>query len=330
MALLRLLRASGIPVPEVVFFCSDPENPLGYEYNCLERIPYPSLADIWVNLTPTQLDYVLDQFVDIFIKLFVIQVPRNHGSLALDGRSGPVIEETMWQLPDIQRYFHAEPHRLTDETFETLNPTDFYASWTAYISAFLKTYHHVISIHPAVEFLKDVLEPLQQLITALDAAEAPWVRRLRDTPALRGRLFHGDFHFGNILADDDGTIKAVIDWEFAGIGAPFASRSSLVRNAVAYLAYCHKDSPAAQPVIDTWEGEFQARLAKRAPDIAAAWRQEADRDAVLGLEGNALSDIREYLRACLEVGVRGVGRVEKARGDWKKVVEQSLTTLGYR
>lgn len=37
MALLRVLRASGIPVPEVVFFCSDPDNPLKYEYNCLER-----------------------------------------------------------------------------------------------------------------------------------------------------------------------------------------------------------------------------------------------------------------------------------------------------
>ncbi|KAJ7512586.1 kinase-like domain-containing protein [Mycena galericulata] len=330
MALLKLLRASGIPVPEVVFFCSDPDNPLKYEYNCLERVRYPSLEEIWPTLSPAQLDRVLDQFVDIFIRLFSTSVPPNHGSLALDGNPGPVIEETMWQLPDIQRYFHADPYNLTDETFASINPTEpGYTSWPAYVSAFLKKYHHVISIHPAVDFLRDLLEPLQGLITTLDAAEAPWVRRLRDEPALRGRLFHRDVHFGNILADRDGTIKAIIDWEFAGIGASFASRSSLISNCVGYLRY--KYSPnvpdGAQVIIDTWEAEFLSRLAERAPIIATTWKHETDQDAVLGVEGQALSNIREYLRSCLEVGVRGAGRVEMARGSWKTVVEENLKIL---
>ncbi|KAJ7716079.1 kinase-like domain-containing protein [Mycena metata] len=232
MAMLAVLRASGIPVPEVVFFCSDPDNPVGYEYNCLERIPYPSLVETWVNLLPPQLDRVLDQHVDIFIKLFSINVPRNHGSLTLSGNSGPVLEETMWSLPDIHRYFNAEPYNLRDETFATLNPTGFYTTWPDYISAFLKTYHHIVSIHPVVNFLRDILEPLQRLIEVLDTAEAPWVQRLRNSPALRGRLFHRDFHFGNILSDREGTIKGIIDWEFAGIGVSFAKRSSMMRNCV--------------------------------------------------------------------------------------------------
>ncbi|KAJ6590412.1 kinase-like domain-containing protein [Mycena vulgaris] len=328
MALLNTLHASGIPVPEVVFFSSDSKNPLQYEYNCLQRISYPSLADIWTTLSSSQLDHVLDQFVDIFIKLFSADVPPNHGSLALDGRSGPVIEETMWQIPDIKRYFHAEPYNLTNETFATLNPTEFYSSWPSYISAFLKTYHHIISIHPAVNFLQDLLEPLQRLITALDSADAPWVRHLRDTPTLRGRLFHRDFHFGNILADHDGTIKAIIDWEFAGIGPSFPRRSSLIANCVGYLAYSADVPVGAKVIIDTWEAEFLSRLGERAPEIAATWARETDLDAVLGVEGQALSKIREYLRSCLEVGVRGVGRVEMARGAWKEVVEKNLKTLG--
>jgi hypothetical protein len=49
-------------------------------------------------LSPEQLDDVLDQIVDCFLKIFAIQVPSNHGSLSLDGGSGPVLEETMWQL----------------------------------------------------------------------------------------------------------------------------------------------------------------------------------------------------------------------------------------
>ncbi|KAJ7154791.1 kinase-like domain-containing protein [Mycena filopes] len=327
MAMLDVLKASGIPVPEVAFFCSDPDNPVGYEYNCLEKIPYPSLAETWVNLSPAQLDGVLDQYVDLFIKLFSINTPRNHGSLALDGNSGPVIEETMWTIPDIHRYFNAEPYNLTNETFATLNPTAFYTTWPAYISAFLKTYHHVVSIHPGVDFLKDILEPLQHLIDLLDAAKAPWVKRLSDSSALRSRLFHRDFHFGNILADENGIIKGIIDWEFAGIGVSFARRSSMMRNCVGYLR-CLPDAPeGAQNLIDTWEAEFLTRLEQRAPAIAATWIHETNQEAVLGVEGQALSNVRECLRGALEVGVRGDPRVELARREWKETVVRGLETL---
>ncbi|KAJ6571950.1 kinase-like domain-containing protein [Mycena capillaripes] len=328
MALLRILRAGGVPAPEVVFFSSDPDNAVGYEYNCLERIAYPSLADTWMNLSLAQLDRVLDQFVDIFMKLWLLDVPHTHGSFALAGTPGPVIEETMWTLPDIARYFHAPPYNLTSETFATLNPTSFYASWPSYICAFLQTYAHIIAIHPAVDWLRDLLPSLQRLISVLGAAEEAWVQRLRDTPELRGRLFHRDFHFGNILADGEGTVKAVIDWEFAGIGPSFTSRASPIRNCIGYLAYLPASPAHTQTLIDTWEAEFQARLGQRAPDIAAQWAAETDREGVLGAEGQALSDLREYLRSCLEVGVRGVGRVEMARGVWKEVVVRSLGTLG--
>jgi aminoglycoside phosphotransferase (APT) family kinase protein len=48
-----------------------------------------------------------------------------------------------------------------------------------------------------------------------------WVRRLRDEYGLKGRLWHRDMHFGNILADEEGEIKGIIDWEFAGVGVCF-------------------------------------------------------------------------------------------------------------
>ncbi|KAF7335993.1 APH domain-containing protein [Mycena sanguinolenta] len=292
MALLRVLRAAGIPVPEVVFFCADPDNPLKYEYNCLERISYPSLADTWPRLSPAQLDFVLDQSVDIFIKMWSIDVPRMHGSLRVDGTSGPVIEETMWTLPDITRYFHAAPYNLTAETFATLNPTESYTSWPAYICAFLRTYAHVVAIHPSVDWLRDLLPPLQRVITILatDSADMPWVRRLCDTPELLPRLFHRDFHFGNILADEAGSIKAVIDWEFAGIGPSLASRASPTRNILGYFRTLPASSrpPNTQHLIDTWEAAFLARLAERSPEIASQWARELDRATVLGVEGGSV------------------------------------------
>lgn len=120
--------------------------------------------------------------------------------------------------PDILRYYHAAPYNLTRESFATLNPCGWYPSWVAYISAFLKCYYHVILVHPSVSFLSCLLGPLQRLIEKLDNREIDWVRRLRDEKGLQGRLWHRDLHFGNLLADEEGNIRAIIDWEFSGVG----------------------------------------------------------------------------------------------------------------
>ncbi|KAJ6454584.1 phosphotransferase enzyme family-domain-containing protein [Mycena sanguinolenta] len=334
MALLRVLRAAGIPVPEVVFFCADPENPLKYEYNCLERISYPSLADTFSSLSPAQLDLVLDQSVDLFIKMWSIDVPRIHGSLRIDGTSGPVIEETMWTL--CPRHHPLLPRHAVQPCRRNFRHPQSNGIVHAYICAFLRTYAHVVTIHPSVDWLRDLLPSLQQVITILatDSADTPWIGRLRDAPELLSRLFHRDFHFGNILADE-AAIKAVIDWEFAGIGPSLASRVSPTRNILGFLRTLPASSrpPNTQHLIDTWEAAFSARLAERAPKMASQWARELDRATVLGVEGEALSDLREYLRACLEIGVRGeeawgVGKMETAKGTYRDVVVKSLRILG--
>ncbi|KAF7291905.1 APH domain-containing protein [Mycena indigotica] len=331
IAFLQLLQNSKIPVPQVVFFSSDLNNSLGYEYDCVERIQHPCLSEVWSTFSSRQLDKILDQLVEIFLELSAVDVPRVYGSLALNSQPAPVLEETMWQIPDIERYFYAPPYNLQLETFLSLNPGGFYTSWPEYISAFLKTYHHIISIHPSVQFLSTILDPLQALINILDSAEASWVQSLRDSPRLRPRIAHRDLHFDNILVDADGTIKAVIDWEFAGIGAAFSSRSSIIDNCTGFLRHhgFYPDNPIAKLIVDTWPTEFQTRLERRAPEVAAIWAQTIDRDTVLGVEGNALSDVREYLRACLEVAIRGHERTEKAKTDWKEVVVKNLQVLGF-
>ncbi|KAJ7794291.1 hypothetical protein B0H14DRAFT_2923467 [Mycena olivaceomarginata] len=240
MALLRNLRAAGIPVPDVVFFDADANNPLKYEYNCLECMHVPSNICEGQDKKIYFLDSVLNQLVDIFIKMWTIDVPQMHGSLRLDGTSGPVIKETMWTLPDITRYFHAPPYNLTSETFGSLNPTNSYMSWPA----------------SALDWLRDLLPPLQRVITILTVGEAPWVQRLRDAPELCACL-----------------IKAVIDWEFAGIGPSFASRVSPLHNLLGYLRSLPATSrpPNTQELIDTWEAKFTSCLAAQAPEIAAQW-----------------------------------------------------------
>lgn len=122
--------------------------------------------------------------------------------------------------PDIKRYFHDEPHNLTSETFETLNPTGSYTSWVQYISAFLQSYLHVMSIHPNLSHLHHLQDPLQKLIDKLEEKSSPetWIEELRHEAGLKGRLWHRDLHLGNFLGDTEGKIHGIIDWEFAGVG----------------------------------------------------------------------------------------------------------------
>ena len=80
-------------------------------------------------------------------------------------------------------------------------------------------------------------------------------------------------------------------------------------------------------IIETWPSQFSTRLKAREPDLAEKWIYESNREKILGEKGQVLSDVREYLRSCIEVGVRGWGNVEAGKGKWTKIVEKSLKML---
>jgi hypothetical protein len=268
--------------------------------------------------------------------------------------SGPVLEETMWSVPDVQRYFHAEPYNLTEESFQTLNPSapHGYADYPAYVAAFLSAYTHVIRVYPNAAFLTHILPGLDKVVAKLEApgdSAEPWIQQLREKKELKGHFWHRDVHFGNILVDpESGEWKAVLDWEFAGLGVRhsvtreddadqnvqpcFQTKTTDPLDQTVYrLSQIPETAPEygrAQEIIKTWPSRFSKLLRAESPEAADLWTGATDRDIVLGPEGNALSDLREFLRSCLEVSVRGWGNVEAAKGRWREVVESRLQALG--
>lgn len=263
-------------------------------------------------------------------------------------------------VPDISRYFHSPPYNLTFETFDSLNPTGPFQSYPAYVAAFLRSYHRVISIHPSLSFLIHLLPRLDNLCLLLeDQANQPlWLIQLRKVP---GRWRHGDLHFGNLLVNaTTGEIKAVIDWEFAGVGVrlsrlPFVS----FLHSLALIPPACSLSPFPQPafhrsfsplesllsslppssssrsrsphhshILSTWPTLFSSLLHTRSPSTFAAYTRESTTlDAIP--EGKALKDVREYLRSCIEVGVRGWGtNVGRAKSEWVGMVEEALERMG--
>ncbi len=47
-----------------------------------------------------------------------------------------------------------------------------------------------------------------------------WLRENPPPPAQRVSVVHGDYRVGNILCNEDGTIRGVVDWEMAHLGDP--------------------------------------------------------------------------------------------------------------
>lgn len=137
-------------------------------------------------------------------------------------------------------------------------------------------------------------------------------------------------HFGNFLVSPEGHILSLIDWEFSGIGPAFHKTSDPLGNLM-YTIYDESPKPLppiAQTIIDTWPSEFLTRLKAKDEKVHDDWVYESDKRKVLGEKGVALADLREFLRSCVEVGVRDWGNVEKAKGDWTEKVQDCLRTLG--
>lgn len=79
------------------------------------------------------------------------------------------------------------------------------------------------------------------------------------------------------------------------------------------------------PPIDTWADKFNTLLRERSSEVADALEKESTLHTE---EGKQLKNVREFLRSCIEVGVRGWGNVDAGKGSWLKVVVDGLTALG--
>lgn len=145
-AFIKLAEGAGVPVPTVIAYCEDAKregNEIGYEWIMMESefessrkpqtrflnqstntkvasadfsrarsyigIMHKSLADTYHLLSSSQLERVLEQLVDLFIRLYNIDLDRlvvggrRIGGLTIEADDGSisvgqVLEETMWQV----------------------------------------------------------------------------------------------------------------------------------------------------------------------------------------------------------------------------------------
>jgi hypothetical protein len=302
-----LHRNTNIPVPRVVAYDSSIDNPLQHEYILMTREPGESLADVYSFLDSTQTDTILDQLIDVNAELHK-HAWSHVGGLTFDDDGhiipGPVLEETFWFDPDILALWPV------GETFESLNVSGPFASYTQYISAHLLKYKHAIEIHPSLDFMHDILPQLDRFLAIMTSC--PMQTKLNNIPL---RLAHKDLHFANILVDPTtARITSIIDWEFAGV-VPFTRW-----NPSRAFLWSAQDS-------DTSMAEKTAlmeRYEKRARDKGLGYL--VDDAKFTSKKQEDMQTVANFLRAIVEVCPRG-----QASGNvmgWKETAVKGMTELG--
>lgn len=202
-----------IPVPSVLHFSEKDDNCVGHEFTLLEKAVGTSVDKIYDTLSEENKRKILEQLADFLVELHSKRwSPGGVKGLVLQNGTispGPALEETFWQLPDIEKYW-------SGETIESLNPLgDSFDSYVSYATAALACYIHAIETHPSLDRFRPMLPKIRQFVLAINSGQHK--HKLNDVKYV---LAHKDLHFANIMCDPaspDMKITAILDWEFSGI-----------------------------------------------------------------------------------------------------------------
>jgi aminoglycoside phosphotransferase (APT) family kinase protein len=200
-----------IPIPDVVAYDCSVDNPIAHEYTLLSRVEGATLSEIYQTLDDKQTSQVLDQLIDFLLQLHAHKWGAIGGlnvNMNGDITVGQVLDETFWQVPDIEKLWPK------GETVATLNIGGPYPTYVEYISAQIRKYIYLIQVHEKLVFMQDTIPRLEAFLTALP-------KHSDELNIVKLRLAHKDLHFANMLYDvTSNKITGILDWEFSSV-VPF-------------------------------------------------------------------------------------------------------------
>jgi aminoglycoside phosphotransferase (APT) family kinase protein len=114
------------------------------------------------------------------------------------------IARALEQLGDLSRQIHSVPCQGYGLDFDSVRDAFAYSSFSSFMDAKMQSIDR---------------SPISQLMKNWLMARANELRAIAVEPT----LFHRDLlaNPGNYLVDDEGNVRGIIDWEFAGSGAAF-------------------------------------------------------------------------------------------------------------
>ncbi|RDB26910.1 hypothetical protein Hypma_004959 [Hypsizygus marmoreus] len=213
-----LRRNTSIPVPTLFSIPEDrPRHTIA-----MEKLPGENIMDRLTFYSPADKERLMKSYANIVLELFKLNVPQMIGTTAPG-----VTRDEFKVVPIIGPYVT----RSADSVFDTLE--QYFGH--LFQKKRLDVDHHLGEDEIQVTAAMTVLDKLEDLLQPLIQGVDPSLRRCI--------LVHEDLHYANALADAEGDITAVIDWEFhallpaiLGVGYP----SWWARDAIDDPRYAHK------------------------------------------------------------------------------------------
>ncbi|KAI1126050.1 kinase-like domain-containing protein [Nemania abortiva] len=228
-----LRKNTSIPVPNVLDWSDNPNNPIGTEYIIMDHVPGVQLRRIWPEMTTHQHMLCVKNLTKLVKQMNDMEFPA-YGSIFFC--DGPIDTASYVQLTDEfcigpscdSRYWPCIPG---DQRFYTRKPPNRgpWNSFNQYRQALLdaglsripvKTPSQHLSYYGKVEDHLDLLDKAGSTLEAL--AQDPRVENL-SAPM----LLHPDLHMRNIFVDpeDPAHITALIDWQSTSLEPIFSYAS---------------------------------------------------------------------------------------------------------
>lgn len=214
---LRLIRRmTHVPVPKVIAFDDSQDNGIGFEWILMELMPGKSVYKRWRKLSMHEKTWVIEQVAEFQSQLF-----RHSLDDAMFRSVGTLCEGNGSESPTGA----PKPGRLVSRKFFWGDNFNYevargpFQSSHDWLSAYLDLIRQeqTEALQKAEddddrEEAEDCLRVATRLTTLL-----PKIFPSMVNPAERTVLWHDDLSLENILADEDGKVTAVIDWECVSV-----------------------------------------------------------------------------------------------------------------
>lgn len=296
-------RNTTIPIPDVIAYDDSVNNPIAHEYSLLSCVKGETLSDIYKTLDEEQIGDIIDQLIDILLQLHTHEWDAI-GGLNVNAQGEVVlarlVDETFWQAAELELW-------PPTETVASLNIGGPYETYVDYVSAQLRQYIHLISIHDKLAFMRSEIPRLEGLLAVLPLHAA-------ELNATKLRLAHKDLHWANLLYDQTShRITGVLDWDFSAV-VPF----QLWNPRRAFLWNGQPGEAGANEKTRLYQ-LFAARCKKRGLTLL-------DDAAFLTPLQEAMQNVTDFVRAIVEVSPRGQRR--ELVLSWRAKASENMRRFG--
>ena len=215
-----LRSKTSIPVPTVLAYDCSYKNELGFEWILMEKIPGKALGEIWGSLSMTKKKELVKEIVRISAELFSYRFTgigslysqEKYPSTDLMGTKQKLCLQHDRKLKYgvgrmiLMKFFWDKHYTYNIAR----GPFDKTIDWlTTSLSIDRLDCEQIIQQSTDEDEIEEAEESLSTIDRVLRASNSILMKDVSDATA----LFHDDLSTHNILIDDDGELKGVVDWE---------------------------------------------------------------------------------------------------------------------